>query len=60
VSNLRPKENNTPRKLNECKLCGWQWFSRASKVTAKVCPHCKSKFWNVGRQRAPKTQAEES
>lgn len=56
---LRKRDYSTPdlegsKKVieeNVCKLCGYQWFSRFYGVVPVRCPKCKSKFWEVGRQR---------
>lgn len=36
--------------LLRCQKCGHHWSPRASKLPS-VCPSCKSKFWQEGRQR---------
>jgi predicted Zn-ribbon and HTH transcriptional regulator len=32
-----------------CKRCGWKWVPRTKVV--KVCPHCKSPYWNTPKSR---------
>ena len=40
-----------------CERCGYRWAARnggnglRSKVDPRVCPHCKSPYWNKARQR---------
>ena len=43
-----------------CKLCGYEWFPRFYGVTPDRCPRCKSKFWQVGRQRTSHKTSEGS
>jgi predicted Zn-ribbon and HTH transcriptional regulator len=28
----------------KCQRCGWKWIPRKSDV--RLCPHCKSTYWN--------------
>ena len=39
----------------KCKRCGWGWFPRAPKLP-KVCPKCKSSYWNKDYVRADKVK----
>lgn len=32
-----------------CKLCGHRWFPRTLD-RPRICPHCKSARWDVGRK----------
>lgn len=36
--------------LLSCIRCGWSWFRRSDKLP-KVCPRCKSPYWNRPRTR---------
>jgi len=31
-----------------CKRCEWSWFPRTTQLP-KVCPRCKSPYWNKPR-----------
>ena len=33
----------------ECKRCKHQWATRKEQ-TPKVCPHCKSPYWNIPKK----------
>ena len=33
-----------------CLRCGHEWFPRTENIP-KVCPNCKSPYWNVERKR---------
>ncbi len=51
-----------PKKIIEqltCKLCGHEWFPRYFGTTPRICPKCKSRFWNIGRRRAVRKPKEE-
>jgi predicted Zn-ribbon and HTH transcriptional regulator len=37
----------------ECKRCGHQWYPRGPKMP-RVCPKCKSPYWNKEYTRADK------
>jgi len=32
----------------KCKRCSHEWFPRMENV--KICPHCKSAYWDVERK----------
>ena len=34
----------------KCPNCGHEWFPRDDKREPKVCPKCKSPYWNKPRQ----------
>jgi predicted Zn-ribbon and HTH transcriptional regulator len=38
----------------ECERCGHQWMPREKDVEPRVCPKCKSPYWNKPR-RQPKS-----
>lgn len=33
----------------KCKRCNWEWYPK-SEIMPKVCPHCKSPYWNIPRK----------
>ena len=41
----------------ECKLCHYRWFPRSTE-RPRICPHCKSVRWDVGRRFPPRTKPE--
>ena len=51
----------------QCSRCEWQWVPRyyyaadKSMVPPKVCPHCKSPYWDIeprkARRRPPSAPA---
>lgn len=43
------KEVETTLVWVKCGRCGYSWVKR--KETPKVCPGCKSPYWNKPRQR---------
>jgi len=36
----------------KCLRCGHEWFIR--KVEARICPKCKSAYWNKEKESKPK------
>ena len=34
-----------------CCRCDHEWLPRKKDQEPKVCPHCKSPYWNVPRQK---------
>lgn len=40
----------------QCERCGHEWLPRNKDVEPRVCPKCKSPYWNLPRQR-PKASA---
>jgi len=34
----------------ECERCGHQWMPREKDVEPRVCPKCKSPYWNKPRR----------
>lgn len=38
-----------------CDRCSHEWVPRESERESKVCPKCKSAWWNVPRQRSEMT-----
>ncbi len=36
----------------QCERCGHEWVPRDINQEPKVCPKCKSPYWNVKRKRA--------
>ena len=36
-----------------CERCGHEWLPRDEKQEPKVCPKCKSPYWNMPRKEAP-------
>ena len=41
-----------------CERCGHEWFPRNDKQEPKVCPRCKSPYWNSARKQAPMSYEE--
>lgn len=39
------------RRMLSCSRCGWAWFPRTL-YRPKVCPRCKSYYWNKPRVRS--------
>jgi hypothetical protein len=39
-----------------CERCGWQWVPRQAEV--RMCPHCKSLYWNVPKEEKPPLPAQ--
>ena len=37
----------------KCERCGHEWLPRNEKREPKVCPNCKSPYWNVPRKQTP-------
>jgi predicted nucleic acid-binding Zn-ribbon protein len=35
-----------------CERCGHEWFPRTDKQEPKVCPKCKSPYWNSPKKQA--------
>lgn len=33
-------------KINECSRCGWRWIPKSPNRRPKVCPKCKSIYWD--------------
>ncbi|HXI15940.1 MAG TPA: hypothetical protein VNM48_06180 [Chloroflexota bacterium] len=33
-----------------CERCGHEWLPREKDVVPKVCPKCKSPYWNTPRR----------
>ena len=40
-------------KLLKCLRCGWEWASRMERLP-KVCPRCKSPYWNKPKWKGVK------
>lgn len=43
------EQTETPKRvLLTCKRCGYRWFGRShnGRVGGRVCPGCKSCYWN--------------
>ena len=36
-----------------CERCGHEWLPRDDKREPKVCPKCKSPYWNSPKKQAP-------
>ena len=36
----------------KCERCGHEWFPRDNKHEPKVCPKCKSPYWNSPKKQA--------
>jgi predicted Zn-ribbon and HTH transcriptional regulator len=34
----------------KCERCGHEWVPRDNKKEPKVCPKCKSPYWNIKRK----------
>jgi len=41
--------------LLKCQACEHGWYPRAPKVP-RICPKCKSPFWQEGRRRPPRAE----
>lgn len=41
-----------------CERCGWEWVPRVEHVP-RVCPKCKSPYWDRPRRPAPGAALEE-
>lgn len=41
----------------QCERCGHQWIPLDINKEPKVCPKCKSPYWNVKRKRDLKAKA---
>jgi predicted Zn-ribbon and HTH transcriptional regulator len=41
-----------------CERCGHEWFPRTDKREPKVCPKCKSPYWNSPKKQAPMSYEE--
>lgn len=37
----------------ECERCDHKWVPRRPKETPRVCPKCKSPYWNRPRREKP-------
>jgi predicted nucleic acid-binding Zn-ribbon protein len=42
----------------KCERCGHEWLPRNSKDAPKVCPKCKSPYWNNPKKQAPMSYEE--
>lgn len=42
----------------KCERCGHEWFPRNEKREPKVCPNCKSPYWNVPKKQIPMSYEE--
>lgn len=40
----------------QCERCGHKWAPRENEFP-KVCPKCKSPYWNIARKLNPKKHA---
>lgn len=38
------------REIKKCKRCGHIWLPRKNTVAIKVCPRCKSPYWDKEKQ----------
>ena len=38
----------------KCERCGHEWIPRNKKTAPRVCPECKSPYWDVPRKKADK------
>ncbi len=36
-----------------CERCGHEWFPRIEKQEPRVCPKCKSPYWNSPKKQVP-------
>jgi predicted Zn-ribbon and HTH transcriptional regulator len=34
-----------------CERCGHEWVPRDLEIEPRVCPKCKSPYWNIPRRR---------
>lgn len=41
---------------NKCERCGHVWMPRNNKEVPRVCPKCKSPYWNRPRREKQKTE----
>ena len=41
-----------------CERCGHEWLPRDTMREPKVCPKCKSPYWNIPRKQTPMTYDE--
>ena len=42
-----------------CERCGHEWFPRRdNEKEPKVCPKCKSPYWNIAKKQAPMSYEE--
>ena len=39
-----------------CERCHHEWVPRSKEEEPRVCPKCKSPYWNMPRQRKPATK----
>ncbi len=39
----------------KCKRCGYSWFPKTRNIP-KVCPKCKSAWWNIPRKKIKRKQ----
>ncbi len=37
----------------KCERCGHEWLPRTQGQEPKVCPRCKSPYWNTPRRTKP-------
>ncbi len=42
----------------KCERCGHEWFPRDVSKEPRVCPKCKSPYWDVPRKQAPMSYEE--
>ena len=42
----------------KCLRCGHAWFPRQFEV--RICPHCKSAYWNKERRQKKKEEIDDS
>ena len=45
-------EQNITIKKYKCERCGHEWISRAPNKRPKVCPKCKSPYWDVPKKKS--------
>ena len=38
----------------KCERCGHEWIPRNKKTAPRVCPECKSPYWDIPRKKADK------
>jgi len=43
----------------KCERCGHEWLSRNEKLEPKVCPKCKSPYWNSPKKQTSPMSYEE-
>lgn len=41
-----------------CERCGHEWMPRNKKNEPKVCPRCKSPYWNIPRKKGGRKKIE--